>query len=265
MASTFRISVDLSDLLAVGPLAKAGVFANLSYAVQTTVDTGVARWREEVQSASLWEGEKTAYAASISGRMLTPFSGEITSDYQYVEDIESGRPPYDLKRMLQTSSKVRTSKKGKRYLVIPFRHNTPGSSAMGPAMPKAVYAQARNLEASTISSSSSKAGGRAKYIWGGRLGKQSAFPRQLARHGPGLTRAAEHKSGRYDGMVRMDTSTGKSKSSAYLTFRVMIEGSSGWILPARPGQWIAKKVADNLQRTADVAFPAAVARDIMPA
>jgi len=48
-------------------------------------------------------------------------------------------------------------------------------------------------------------------------------------------------------MVRMDTSTGKAKSSAYLTFRTLAEGSPGWIQKAKPGLWILRGVAAGIE------------------
>src|SRR5260221_665740 len=101
----FKISVDLSQLLAVGPIVRAGIFNNLSAAVERVTITGAERWREAVLKAPLWDGERQAYAASIEWRLTGPYSGEITSNYKFVEDIEAGRPPYDLKRMLDTSMK----------------------------------------------------------------------------------------------------------------------------------------------------------------
>jgi hypothetical protein len=48
-------------------------------------------------------------------------------------------------------------------------------------------------------------------------------------------------------MYRFDTGAGKARSSQYLTFRVMAEGSSGWIVPAKPGLYIARGVAQSVQ------------------
>jgi hypothetical protein len=45
----------------------------------------------------------------------------------------------------------------------------------------------------------------------------------------------------------MNTSAGKAKSSAYLTFRTMKEGSPKWIVPAKPGLQIVSKVAADLE------------------
>jgi hypothetical protein len=49
-------------------------------------------------------------------------------------------------------------------------------------------------------------------------------------------------------MARFKTSTG---GSSYLTFRIMMEGSTGWIVPAQPGKYLAKNVADALEPLAE--------------
>lgn len=231
--------------------------------------TGVERWQRAVLAAPLWQGEREAYAASISAEQVGPLSWEIRSDYKFVEDIETGRPAYDLKRMLDTSLKVRVSSKGKRYLIIPFRHNTPGSTALAKAMPKAVHAEARQLSGSSVIGHGSRLSGTGawdigtkkparvrarRYLWGERL------PAGLA---PKLK--PSHKTDPYAGMVRFKTDTAGGRSSTYLSFRVMVEGSPGWIIPPRPGLWIARTVADSLQRTASIDFAAAVQRDLSAA
>ncbi|MDR0479926.1 MAG: hypothetical protein LBH31_09050 [Burkholderiaceae bacterium] len=48
------------------------------------------------------------------------------------------------------------------------------------------------------------------------------------------------------------------KSSEYLTFRIMIEGQQGWVVPAQPGRYILKKVADETQTKAGKIFDAAL-------
>ena len=265
MAQDVRIAVDLANLANLGPLVRAAVFGQLQAAVQMVVETGEERWREAVQAAPLWQGERDAYAASITSRMTGAFSGEITSDYRYVEDIETGRPAYDLKRMLNTSMKVRVSKTGKRYLIIPIRHGVP-ESGQNP-MPANVYAQARQLAPSRVIGQGQRVSGTGafdlqarqpvtvaarKYVWGGRLA-------------PGARQLGSAKRDPHAGMVRFDTSSGKSKSSTYLTFRVMVEGSSGWVVGARPGLWIASAVGESLQRMADVDFPTAVEADLAAA
>lgn len=266
MKSDLRISVDLSELLAVGPVARAGIFGNLSAAVESVAQAGVERWQRAALKAPLWDGERRAYAASIRYQMTGPYSAEVESDYKYVEDIETGRPAYDMKRMLDTSLKVRISKKGRRYLIIPIRHNTPGNVALAPAMPKKVYQAAVKMDVSRIVGGGRRISGtgawdpktrapamveRRKYVWGGRMEAGMA---------PKLKKT--HRSDPYAGMVKMNTSSGGQTSSAYLTFRVMVEGSSGWVRKPTAGLFIAQHVADSMRRTAESDFSAAIARDI---
>lgn len=265
MASNLNVSIDLGDILNVGPVMRAQIFSNLSQAVADVGAAGEERWKRAALKAPLWEGERQAYAASISWRSTGDFTGEIVSDYKFVEDIETGRPAYDMKRMLHTSLKVRQGKKG-RYLIIPFRHNTPGNTAHASDMTAEVYAAAKDLTPSRVTGRTSRKSGTGayaittrkpmrvnarRYAWGDRLPKGMV---------PKLK--PSHKSDPVAGMVRMDTSSGKQRSSAYMTFRVMAEWSNGWIRPAQPGLYIAKAVADSLQRTAEKDFAAAVARDI---
>lgn len=72
----------------------------------------------------------------------------------------------------------------------------------------------------------------------------------------------QHKTDIYAGMKRFDTSAGRAKSSAYITFRVMSEDSKGWIIPAKAGLYLAKNVADGLQSVAEQAFSGAIDRDL---
>lgn len=266
----FDVSVDLSDLLAATAIARAGVFQNLSAAVERVAMAGAERWREAVLRAPLWEGERQAYADTIKVKNTGPFSAEITSDYRYVEDIETGRPPRDLKKMLDYSMKVRVSKKGRRYLIIPMRHNTPGNDALTHAMPEHVYQEAKDLTASRITGQGQRVSGTGafdikthkpylvrqnRYQWGGRL------PAGLV---PKLR--PEHKADPYAGMVRFTAkSPGGKNYSTYMTFRVMAEGQQGWIVPAKPGLHIAKTVADALLADARMVFGAAIQADLQAA
>jgi hypothetical protein len=205
--------------------------------------------------------EKALYIDSIKGTVEpSGFAGEIRATYKYASDIETGRPARDLKKMLQTSLKTRTIQsginKGQRYLIIPFRHNIPsasGEGALAPQMPASVYEHARALMPSTVLSpgahrpatrlsGSGHTVAQHSYAWGGRL-KAGLAPKLRT----------SHASDPYAGMVRFSTTTpGKNgklptHSSSYLTFRMMREGSGGWIIKPQPGQYLAKKVSEELQ------------------
>lgn len=247
-AITYTISADLGGRLDLSAGINAQLFPLVNQAVNGIAQATAARWIEAVQRAKLWSGEKDAYAKSISYKMTGDFSAVVSSNYKFVQDIETGRPARDLKRMLDTSMKVRVTSKGTRYLIIPFRHNTPGNGAHAQPMSPEVYAQAKTLSLSAItghgrrvsgtgaSSLKTKAAATVRqrtYNWGDRLAGASVPKNQ-------------------QGMVRMNTATGEGKkSSQFLTFRVMSEKSRGWIIPAQPGQNIAEGVSKEMQPIAD--------------
>lgn len=282
MAQAFRVSVDLAEFLNVGPIARAGVFGQLSGAIENVAQAGVERWRQAVGVQRMWSEEKRAYQASIAYRMTGPYSAEISSDYKYVEDIETGRPAYDLKRMLSTSPKVRLTKDGRRFLVIPMRTNLDQMSAparqlatqLSPSKvtgqgerpagevtilsPKGMRPASSRAQKPFLSNPATKGAymvRKNEYAWGGKLGR-----RMLTRAG-----ASKAEAKRLGGLYRFDTSSGRSKGSAYMSFRIMMEGSPGWIIPARPGLWIAKAVTESLQRTANKDFAAALELDLKAA
>lgn len=257
----------------------------LTQAVSAVAQQTRADWQEGVYRAKLWSGEKDQYAAAISWRMTGQYSAIVETDYKFAQDIETGRPPRDLKKMLDTSQKVRRTKDGRRFLVIPFRHNLSGSGATAPVMPPGVASLAKAMASSRVTGQGTRQAGERTHL-SPKTGmqpmrKQSAFlsnpstkahvmvAKRNYEWGARLTAGAMKQAGvsaadrkRYGGMVRMDTSTPGKKSSAYLTFRIMMEGSSGWIIPAQPGQYIAKKVADAMQPKAEAAFAEAVKRTI---
>jgi hypothetical protein len=261
MAGPFKVSVDLGPLFAAQAALADVLLPRVGQAVRAVAEEGAFRWKQRVQHAKLWEGEKAPYIESIQWKMTGPFEAEIWTDYPLSGPIETGRPARDMKVMLQTSKKTRLTKKGKRYLIIPFRHNTPGNTALAPAMPQNVYSKAKRLASSyvlkpgtvnppTRISGSGHEVAQHSYLWGGRL--KAGLAPKLQTH---------HKTDPYAGMVKFNTSTPGAKSSAYLTFRVMMEGSNGWIVPAKPGLNIAQKVSEEIQPLLEGAIGAAVSMD----
>lgn len=281
----YTISFDLGSKLEITAAINKAVFPLLNQAVSAVSQQLASNWQESVYKAKLWSGEKDAYAKSIKWEMTGDFSAVVSSDYKYAEEIDSGRPARDLKTMLDTSQKVRQTKDGRRFLVIPFRHNTPGNNAHSKAMPTAVHALAKAMAPSKVVSMGERPSGQLTHLspktgmspagktnflsnpktkahamvasrgydWGGRLSKSA-----MKAAGIG---AADRKL--FAGMVKMDTSTpGGAKSSSFMTFRVMMEGSSGWIVPAQPGQQIAKNVVEQMATKAEMAFSEAISRTI---
>ena len=131
--------------------------------------------------------------------------------------------------------------------------------ALAPQMPASVYSLASNLNQSVVKSTytvpSVQTGmkgvpvKRRNYLWNG------ALPAGLA---PKLK--PHHVTDPYAGMVRMKTNApGSPTSSAYLTFRVMGEWSSGWVVAPRAGLQIAGSVADKMRPLIEAAIGKAVA------
>lgn len=281
-AIKFSVDIDLGSQLNLSAGINAQLFPLVNQAVNGIAQATAARWVEAVQRAKLWSGEKDAYAKTISYKMTGDFTAVVSSDYKFVQDIETGRPPRDLKRMLDTSSKVRRTKDGTRFLVIPFRHNTPGNSG---GMPTSVHALASGMRSSSVSGMGQREVGQTVKLsprTGMTPAKGTPFMSSLSSKSAAMTSARTYTWGdrlmkgamkeagigaadrrRYSGMVKMDTSTpGGAKSSAYLTFRIMSEKSKGWIIPAQPGQNIAESVAKEMQPIADTILAEAVKRSL---
>lgn len=266
MGNNLQLRVDLGGFAAAKNILHGAIIGMLSEAVADVSAQTAAMWQEEVHRARLWVGERDAYANSIAWRMTGALTAEVEATYQQAEQIENGRPARDLKRMLATSLKARVNKKGQRYLIIPFRHNTPGYTGHSTDMPEHVYKMAKRLQMSSVKGMSSRASGtgafdihtgkllrvpQALYNWGGRLPPGSMGPNPKG------------KVDRYAGMVRMiDTAAKSGPKSTYLTFRVMKEGSPGWIIPAKAGLKIAEGVAKKMQPIAQEEFLSAVKGEV---
>ncbi len=253
--TNFKIQVDLGGVLTQVPaIINEQVFPHLSQAVMAVADKTAENWKVEVMKAKLWHGEKQAYAGSITWRPTGPLSARVESDYKHALEIDNGRPSRDLKVMLKTSKKIRETKTGKKYLIIPFRHNTPGNTAHAQAMPQEIYDQVSSpsFQKSRITSKTTRLSASGHkvpqnvYAWGSKLS---------------VPKLPNGRRSKYDGMYRFDTSSGKQKSSSYLTFRTMMEGSSGWIVPARPGLHIIQGTAQAMQAKAEKAFAKAMELD----
>lgn len=278
--TSFQITLQMPSVDQLIKVINGATFPLAAQAVRAVASETAFRWKESVGRASLWQGEKMPYIQSIKVRMLDDLHAEVYSDYQYAQEIELGRPPRDLKLMLNTSTKVRVSQKGRRFLVIPMRHNTPGNNALAPAMPESVYELASQMTPTEVTGMGQRYAGeqvtlsptsgmthsgvnpmflsnpatkgpymvpRASYQWGARLARSTLKDAGLDAKQQRI----------YGGMVRMKESTG---GSTYLTFRTMAEGSPGWVTKPVPGKHIAQKVALSMQPLATAAIGEAMRR-----
>lgn len=281
---TYQITFDAAAQMELSAGINAKVLPLMNQAVRAIAAQSANNWRESVMRAKLWSGEKDQYVQSIKWKMTGDFSASITSDYKNAAEIETGRGPRDLKTMLDTSQKVRRTKDGRRFLVIPIRHGI--STSNSNPMPASVGQLANAMTSSRVTGTGQRKTGQVTHL-SPKTGmfpaaKQTAFltnpktkaPMMTASRayawGDRLTRAALKNAGlskadqkKYAGMVRMDTTTpGGKKSSSFLTFRIMMEGSNGWIVPAQPGKYLLRGVATDMEPKAAAAFTAAIQKTL---
>lgn len=247
--STHNITVDLSHIFAI---TSADIESALDRTMHDLANEAGKRWFAAIYGSSLDDRTKLEYAKTLHVDRTGRMSFRVTADYAKAQQLEVGIPERDLKRMLQTSTKTRQGKNGK-YLIIPMRTNTPGHVAHARDMPKHLYSRmtrkdsagkdlfavSRVLRSGSRVSATGHVVNKSEYDWGARL--PAGLAPKLAPH---------HKTDPFAGMVRMDTSTGKARSSAFLTFRVMSEKSNGWLIPAKPGLHIMRDLAAELETMA---------------
>ena len=272
---TFKLSIDLPEPVQAMGIINKQIFPLLAQAVRAVASATAENWKEEVYGAKLWSGEKDAYVQSIDWKMTGDFSAVVSATYHQAEAIETGRGAFDMKKMLDTSTKVRRTEKGKRFLVIPMRHNVSKLKQAG------LYDMASALEASMITGEGLRQSGeitnlspstgmtpsatQTPFLSSTKTKAAMMVPKQTYHWGGKLSNSKMKGAGANkdvrkwaEGMHRFNTSAGKGQSSAFLTFRIMMEGSTGWIKPAEAGQNIAKKVTQTMQPKATAAFAAAI-------
>lgn len=274
-STSFRIGVEIGHLIPENSPLTGGLFPTLSHAVAAISTAAHRQWVQYASGMPLPDGKVISsrtgeYARSIQLRQVGDFSAEVYTNLPYAITIEHGAPGRDLKRMLDTSLKVRLTKDGRRYLIIPFRWNNP-DSVLGNAMPKEVHDwwQGPGRNPSAIIGTYRRPSGTGAYdrhtrqlitvpgrhyTWGSRLGKGD-----LAALG-----VSDAAAKRMAGMVnfRKPDARGGAAHSKYMTFRVMVEGSKGWIAPPTEGKWPARTVAQQLQPVAEEAFKRAIEEDV---
>lgn len=233
-------------------------------------------WKSYAMGAPIPGGGKRlkkptgAYAKSIKVRTLTPFNREVYSDSPVAKYLEDGTKEYDMKkthpfgkrgRVVKKTRKDKNgkviSKEGDAYIIIPFRHGTPGSLSYV-NIPERIFQQIRQaIKNDEIMLSSIKKGARikkpnykgeliprARYSWGTRI------------YGTGMPNL--------EGMTIMDNSTKKYSRSSYLTFRIISVNSpaSKWIQKARAAHHITKYVVQNTNEIVKEMIEAGLKKDL---
>jgi len=202
---------------------------NTEKAVKSSLVFVQEEWRK--QANSIFKHRTGNYNSTIKIEYPTDtekLQGKVITTLPYAHVLENGMTSEERMRILQTSHQVRINKKGGKYLIIPFRHGSPGSTTL-PPMPKTVYAQAKELTQSkrtgTYYELSQQLGQPEKGINPNEPRARSAEGVPMAQRfsyqwGERLTGVG----GVWEGMYKF----GVSHHTQYITFRVMSEHGKPW-------------------------------------
>ncbi len=257
----------LEALLADSVADARALFPNQARAIQGLAQLTQRRWLEYASGARpLGTGQlhsaTGAYLSSIKIEEEGALRYVIYSDDPKAAFIEEGFPSFDLKKMLATSHKARTTKDGRKYLVVPFRHKMPSAGALGVVMPQEAqqWWLAQDRRSSVVTGhyrERSVQDGvtpvtRNTYQWGDRMTRADV-------QGMGLEPDSALGS-RLVGMVRFQHN--EDRGGSYVTFRVMVEGGKGWLVPARAGQWPARAAFEWAQGQYEALMRVALEEDV---
>jgi hypothetical protein len=259
------------------------VFPNTLQALNLVAINHLVKWREFTQGAPIPGtpriiNSRGDYTKSINADLNKDQLKEIYSKGPWTDWIEKGHGQIDLKPGMLRGPKARQGKNG-AYNIIPFRHGVPNSLKSNNPMPSNVYnymkKETNRREAAgdigkskivgkgpeTINRANGTMDLKLKYQWGSKL------PASLG--GTPKTKFTTYgsytwKTGKYTGMVRMDTSTKRKTTSEYLTFRVVSIHSpaSSWIVPPMEPLLIRRAVVDSLREETEKILKMAIEEDL---
>ena len=262
----------------------------LQEAVHTAGDHVTQEWLNV--AAGKFKHSEGGYLRGIVEGIKYPFQGDplyykIVHTKDYAKYLEHGYEPFDMKKALQTSDKVRISKDGKRYLVIPFEHGTPGSKSKR-AMPQEIYSEAKRLKPSVVAGKYNEGSVRQAVTLNDAALLRKSNPKRVQRNGYEWGEKLTHVQGAkleddsiYKNMVRFETNPNVNREkfdfgkfgyknetsnsmqhSLYMTFRVMMEDSEGWMNPGLKPMRILGETYDNTKQSVEMMLAEATKKDI---
>jgi hypothetical protein len=265
----FDISIDLGPLANVFTAAFGGKEDNSGALLEALKDTMDASSRQLVL---LWSKEATIALSSNGAagyiRYLTedgaiyPFEGDplhiiVENKHPAAYYLEMGTNAFDMKKMLGSSAKVKTTKDGDRYIRIPLEHSRKALDTFNIGQKASGLAATRNIP---------HGGGPRRTEWGdrmiaGNLGRRSKIvPVQgdlaqstaqrigtsttLNKAGiPGRLAQYTWKASPFQSLVRFQDN--KGKTSSFKTFRTISDNSDpdSWMHPGIAASHIAEKAS----------------------
>lgn len=227
------ISIKLDDLGFYDKLSPAIVGA-VESSIQTSLALIKDRWQTEAQNKLLTTRPDYLMGLQFNSIQM-PFDEPLTGAVVLLGDlpnaIEVGYNSFDMKPGFSKSPRITRKDNGGWFLTIPFRHMTPGAFMYGNSMPKDVYGVAKNLNPYQSGN------GNTRLKWGAK--------------GDASWNGYQHKSNKYNGMVRIVKSYQNSSQSQYMTFRRVSDTSdpNSWHHPGYAGAHIAEKIQPYAKKT----------------
>lgn len=259
------------------------VFPNTLQALNMIAVNHLVQWRkftmgEPIPGTPRVINSRGDYTKSINADLSKDQVKEVYSKGPWTDWIEKGHGELDLKPGMLRGPKARMGKNGP-YNIIPFRHGIPNSLKSNTPMPQAVYnlilKETKRIEkvggigASRIVGKGPETWNRVsgqqdlklKYQWGYRLPSSMGGTPQTKETSKGNY---TWTTGKHTGMVRMDASTKKARTSEYITFRVVSIHSdpASWIVPAVEPLLIRQKVAESLKKESEKLLKIAIEEDL---
>lgn len=266
--SETTLIIDLRQVLSKAITVKA-VEADMAKTLHKLQAAGADKWRRLADSSL--SSSASDYKAAI--RTGATEGGRVVfielAGSKIASMIENGFEGGDMRTWMLKSPKAKTSKDGTKWLVVPFRHGTPGANGsssaagsgtlhVGSRMPPAIHRAAAKL-AGTVSRLD--AAGKMKTQWGAKLHEGSKGVNETAHKLLTTKQQPWHALSVYQGMVRKaqpDHSKKGSQTSGYTTFRVISSrvkrGPKHWHHPGIKAKHLARQVADYIDKIAGPTF-----------
>lgn len=199
------------------------------------------------------------YKASIKVDLTNPTEKVVYSDSKIHKYLEDGSDAVDLKEGLLSGPKVKFGKNGP-YNIVAFRHGTPGTVESNKPMPVHIFQLTQTASKGFFKNKGAEA--NSKEV----IGKENTdgIRSKLVKNFEPKLGNYTWKSGKYAGMQRIETSTGKAKSSNYITFRVVSSKSdpSSWIRPPQAPIPIRQAVIDTTRDLIEELLRTAIQADL---
>lgn len=251
-------TIDLREFASLDTIIR-GLRSELAQAVQETSTALMSAWAKE---ATIAIPKARTYNEHITSKQIDQLHVIVENDHPAVVFLEQGINPFDMKRMLSSSARVRVSKDGKRYLVIPFHHKNTEMAGSG--------LDAEEYEGLGGSSFKRNNPPPHEYKWGehttdlGDVGKRRKFftpiTGQHARFDKsGADRSTPFgpfvgtidytwKTSPFESVYRFEDNRGKTQS--YTSFRTMSESESqeqAWYHPGIRAMRIAENAVEEVR------------------